>query len=251
LASFRLLRHKQPISVMKPSSVLRRHREHHATGHIGWLRAAVLGANDGIISTASLIVGVASAGPDRGAILLAGGAGLIAGALSMAAGEYISVSSQADLERADLAREASELDANPHGEELELAGIYRRRGVSPETARAVARELMDHDALDAHARDELGLSDATSARPAQAAVASAASFATGAALPLIAAIATPAAILPFVVLLVSIVVLAALGALGARTGNAPIGKAVLRVTMLGGAAMLLTIGLGRLFGAVF
>lgn len=168
----------------------------------------------------------------------------------MAAGEYISVSSQADLERADLAREAGELDANPHGEELELAGIYRRRGVSPETARAVARELMAHDALDAHARDELGLSDATSARPVQAAIASAASFATGAALPLLAAITAPAAQLPFVVLLVSIVVLAALGAVGARTGNAPIGRAVFRVTLLGGAAMLLTIALGGLFGAI-
>jgi VIT1/CCC1 family predicted Fe2+/Mn2+ transporter len=238
------------MSATRPLPLPRRHHERHATGHIGWLRAAVLGANDGIISTASLIVGVASASPDRSAILLAGGAGLIAGALSMAAGEYISVSSQADLERADLMREAGELRDNPHGEELELAGIYRRRGVSPETAQAVARELMAHDALDAHARDELGLSDATNARPVQAAGASAASFTVGAALPLLAAIAAPVPHVPLAVLLVSIVVLAALGAVGARTGNAPIGKAVLRVTFLGGAAMLLTIGLGHLFGAI-
>jgi VIT1/CCC1 family predicted Fe2+/Mn2+ transporter len=239
------------MSLTKPSSAMRRHHEHHATDHIGWLRAAVLGANDGIISTASLIVGVASAGPGRSAILLAGGAGLIAGALSMAAGEYISVSSQADLEQADLAREAIELHANPHGEELELAGIYKKRGVSSETAHAVARELMAHDALDAHARDELGLSDATTARPVQAAVASAACFSAGAALPLLTAIVAPTGWVPHIVLLSSIMVLAVLGAVSARTGGAPVAKAIVRVTSLGAAAMLLTIGLGRLFGAVF
>lgn len=238
------------MSITRPSSMLRRHREQHATAHIGWLRAAVLGANDGLLSTASLIVGVASASPDRGAILLAGGAGLIAGALSMAAGEFVSVSSQADLEQADLAREAAELHANPHGEERELTEIYVARGVSPETAAMVARELSAHDALKAHAHDELGLSDLTAARPVQAALASAASFTVGAAMPLAAAFAAPAAQLRWIVLLVAIVMLALLGAIGARTGNAPLLKPVLRVTLLGAAAMLLTIGLGHLFGTV-
>lgn len=225
------------------------HHEHHATDAIGWLRAAILGANDGLLSTASLIVGVASASADRGAILLAGGAGLIAGALSMAAGEYVSVSSQADLERADLAREAAELAANPHGEERELVEIYRARGVSRETAEAVSRELMAHDALHAHARDELGLTEANTARPVQAAIASAVSFATGAALPLLAASVTPAAHVPIVVLPLAIAMLALLGAVGARTGNAPLLKPVLRITVLGAAAMLLTLGIGRLLGA--
>ena len=226
----------------------RRHREHHATDHIGWLRAAVLGANDGIVSTASLIVGVASAAADRPAILLAGSAGLVAGALSMAAGEYVSVSSQADLEKADLAREAAELRHSPQAEERELAGIYEGRGLASDLAATVAKALMAHDALDAHARDELGLFDMTTARPVQAAFASAASFTCGAALPLLVAILAPLGILSPAVVIVSILMLALLGAIGARSGGAPRGRAVLRVTLLGAAAMVLTIGLGRLIG---
>jgi VIT1/CCC1 family predicted Fe2+/Mn2+ transporter len=198
----------------------------------------VLGANDGILSTASLIVGIASASSSREAVLVAGAAGLVAGAFSMAAGEYVSVSSQADLEQADLKREEAELRANPAGEEQELTQIYMARGVSHETAAAVARELMAHDALDAHARDELGLSGMTAARPIQAAAASAASFAAGAALPLATAMLAPAAHLAPVVVITSIVTLALLGAIGARTGGAPIGKAVARITLLGAAAML-------------
>jgi len=230
------------------AALLGRHRESHALGHAGWLRAAVLGANDGILSTASLIIGVASAAGDRSAILIAGAAGLIAGAFSMAAGEYVSVSSQADLEKADLAREAGELEENPVGEERELVGIYVERGVSPETALLVARELMAHDALDAHARDELGLSGVLAARPVQAAVASAAAFATGAVLPLAAAALSPRSTLAPIVLFSSLVLLALLGAVGARTGAAPMGKAVVRVTLLGAAAMLATIAIGRLIG---
>jgi VIT1/CCC1 family predicted Fe2+/Mn2+ transporter len=226
-----------------------RHDEHHATGRLGWLRAAVLGANDGVLSTASLIVGVASAGGGRAGVLVAGGAGLVAGALSMAAGEYVSVSSQADLERADLAREAKELKANPAGERHELVGIYMKRGVSAPTADAVAGELMEHDALDAHARDELGLSEGNLARPMQAAIASAAAFATGAAVPLATAILVPAPAIAPAVLALSVIVLGVLGAIGARTGRAPMGKAVLRVTILGALAMAVTIGLGRLLGA--
>jgi len=227
---------------------IHRHHERHAVGHIGWLRASILGANDGILSTASLIVGVASASADRSAVLIAGAAGLVAGAFSMAAGEYVSVSSQADLEQADLNREAQELDTNPHGEERELAGIYMERGVSGETAMMVARELMAHDALDAHARDELGLSGATAARPVQAALASATAFAAGAAVPLAVAALTPSRQLPVITLAVSLLLLAVLGAMGARIGDAPVGKATLRVTLLGGAAMLATIGIGRLIG---
>jgi len=226
-----------------------RHNEHHATGRLGWLRAAVLGANDGLLSTASLIVGVASAAGGRAGVLVAGGAGLVAGALSMAAGEYVSVSSQADLEQADLAREAAELEANPVAERQELIGIYRKRGVSAPTAEAVAAELMDHDALDAHARDELGLSEGSLARPAQAAIASAAAFAAGAAVPLATAILVPAEAIAPAVLVLSVFVLGMLGAVGARTGGAPMGKAVVRVTLLGALAMAVTIGLGWLFGA--
>jgi VIT1/CCC1 family predicted Fe2+/Mn2+ transporter len=227
---------------------IHRHRESHAVEHIGWLRASILGANDGILSTASLIVGVASAAGGTDAVLIAGSAGLVAGAFSMAAGEYVSVSSQADLEHADLSREAMELQANPAGEERELAGIYMGRGVTSATATAVARELMAHDALDAHARDELGLSGATAARPVQAAIASAASFATGGALPLAIAFLAPARLVAPATLIASLILLALLGAAGARTGNAPVAKAVLRVTLLGAAAMLATIGLGRLIG---
>ncbi|WP_404712574.1 VIT family protein [Sphingomonas sp. MMS24-J13] len=226
----------------------RRHSERHAIGHVAWLRAAVLGANDGILSTASLIVGIASAAGGRPAVLIAGAAGLVAGAFSMAAGEYVSVSSQADLEQADLDREKTELHTNPVGETQELTQIYMARGVSQETAAAVARELMEHDALDAHARDELGLSGATAARPVQAAVASATSFAAGAALPLVTAMLAPVNLLAPIVMGASLVMLGLLGAIGAQTGRAPIGKAVLRVILLGGAAMLATIGLGRLLG---
>ena len=225
-----------------------RHHEGHAITNVGWLRAAVLGANDGILSTASLIVGVASASPDARQVMIAGAAGLVAGSLSMAAGEYVSVSSQADLEKADLNRERRELHEDPEGELRELTGIYVKRGLDHDLAGEVARQLTDHDALGAHARDELGLSKATRARPVQAAVASAASFAVGAAMPLLVAWLIPVRNIPIVVMAVSVVLLGLLGALGARGGNAPHAPAVIRVVLLGVAAMLLTIGLGRLFG---
>jgi VIT1/CCC1 family predicted Fe2+/Mn2+ transporter len=226
-----------------------RHHEPHAITKIGWLRAAVLGANDGILSTASQIVGVASASNDVRATLIAGGAGLVAGSLSMAAGEYVSVSSQADLERADLNRERRELHEDPDGELRELTHIYQRRGLDRDLAHEVAKQLTAHDALGAHARDELGLSRATQARPVQAALASAASFAMGAVVPLAVSVLVPAARIPVAVVGVSIVLLAVLGALGARAGSAPVARAVVRVLVLGAAAMLLTIELGRLFGA--
>ena len=225
-----------------------RHHETHAITHIGWLRAAVLGANDGILSTASLIVGVASASSEPRAMLIAGSAGLVAGALSMAAGEYVSVSSQADLEQADLRREARELHEDPVGEHRELTGIYVKRGLEPELADEVAARLMDHDALGAHARDELGLSKHNTARPVQAALASAASFAIGAAIPLAVAAFSPFRHVAIAVVLVSLAMLAGLGAMAARTGRAPVIPAVARVLILGAAAMLLTIGLGRLLG---
>jgi VIT1/CCC1 family predicted Fe2+/Mn2+ transporter len=225
-----------------------RHHEGHALEHIGWLRAAVLGANDGILSTASLIVGVASASADIRQVLIAGGAGLIAGALSMAAGEYASVSSQADLEKADLHREKRELHEDPEGELRELTHIYIKRGLEPKLAAEVAEQLTAHDALGAHARDELGLSKTMAAQPIQAALASAASFATGAAIPLAVTALAPFKHVSIAVVAVSVVTLATLGALGARTGRAPVARAVIRVVLLGVAAMLLTIGLGRLFG---
>lgn len=225
-----------------------RHREGHAIQHIGWLRAAVLGANDGILSTASLIVGVASASSEPRAVLVAGTAGLVAGALSMAAGEYVSVSSQADLEQADLHREKRELHEDPEGELRELTGIYVKRGLNHKLASEVAVQLTAHDALGAHARDELGLSRAMAARPVQAAFASAASFALGAAVPLGVAMLAPFAHVSISVMTVSVLLLAILGALGARTGRAPVGHAVMRVVLLGSAAMLLTIGIGHLFG---
>lgn len=224
-----------------------RHHERHAIHNVGWLRAAVLGANDGILSTASLIVGVASASNDPRATLIAGGAGLVAGSLSMAAGEYVSVSSQADLEKADLNRERRELHEDPEGELKELAHIYQRRGLGTDLAHEVAKQLTEHDALGAHARDELGLSKATRARPVQAALASAASFASGAIVPLAVTAWVPAPLISIAVMAVSILLLAVLGALGARTGRAPVARAVIRVVLLGAAAMLLTIGLGRLF----
>lgn len=196
------------------------HRETHRTERIGWLRAAVLGANDGIVSTASLVVGVAAANASRADILVAGVAGLVAGALSMAAGEYVSVSSQADTERADLTLERRELATDRTFEEAELAGIYEKRGLDPALARTVALQLMAHDALGAHARDELGMSEATAARPLQAAMASAATFAAGAALPILVVITAPASSVVMIVAAASLVCLAALGALAGRAGGA-------------------------------
>jgi len=226
-----------------------RHTERHRTERIGWLRAAVLGANDGIVSTASLVVGVAASNAGRSEIMVAGIAGLVAGALSMAAGEYVSVSSQADTERADVARERAELATAPAAEEDELTGIYVTRGVEPSTARIVARQLMAHDALAAHSRDELGLLEVLTARPIQAALASAATFAVGAALPILTAILAPTAILSVVVAAVSLVCLAALGAIAARAGGASVAIGAGRVAFWGALAMAVTAGVGRLFGA--
>jgi VIT1/CCC1 family predicted Fe2+/Mn2+ transporter len=225
-----------------------RHLERHRTERIGWLRAAVLGANDGIVSTASLVVGVAAASSDRRAILLAGIAGLVAGALSMAAGEYVSVSSQADTERADLARERHELATDPVAEEDELTGIYAKRGLEPDLARTVARQLMARDALAAHARDELGMSEALSARPIQAALASAATFAVGAAVPMIAVVATPLTSMVLVVSGVSLACLAALGALAARAGGASPWIGAGRVAFWSALAMAATALVGKVFG---
>ncbi len=226
-----------------------RHREQHRTTRIGWLRAAVLGANDGIVSTASLVVGVAAAQGGRSEVLVAGMAGLVAGALSMAAGEYVSVSSQADTERADVARERTELATDPVAEEDELAGIYRRRGLDPELARTVAHQMMVHDALGAHSRDELNLSEAVAARPLQAAVTSAVTFAAGAALPMLAVTLAPQAYLSLVVAGVSLACLAALGGVAARTGGAPAAVGAGRVAFWGALAMGATAGVGALFGA--
>lgn len=229
---------------------LRLHRENHLVQRIGWLRAAVLGANDGIVSTASLIVGVAAAATTPDDVLIAGVAGLVAGAMSMAAGEYVSVSSQADTEKADLAREGAELLANPEFERDELTEIYVGRGVEPELARRVAEQLMAKGALAAHARDELGISDSTTARPLQAALTSAATFAVGAAMPLLMVVLAPAAWLVVAVSAASLVFLALLGAIGARAGGADIWRATVRVTFWGALAMALTAGIGRLFGTV-
>ncbi|MFZ5748809.1 MAG: VIT1/CCC1 transporter family protein [Pseudomonadota bacterium] len=223
-------------------------REQHLVQRIGWLRAAVLGANDGIVSTASLIVGVAAASPDRHAVLVAGVAALMAGALSMAAGEYVSVSSQADTENADLDRERRELKDDPAFELDELAGIYEQRGLDPQLAREVATELMAKDALHAHARDELGINDTTTARPVQAAITSALTFTIGAAAPLIAALLAPANAVVLTVSVASILYLALLGAIGARTGGAPVVRAVARVVFWGALAMAVTAGIGALFG---
>lgn len=229
-------------------SRLRRHTERHASSRVGWLRAAVLGANDGIVSTASLIVGVAASNASRPAVLVAGVAALLAGALSMAAGEYVSVSSQADAERADLARESAELKAQPDFEQEELTRIYQSRGVDRETAKSVASQMMERDALTAHARDELGLSDVHAARPLQAAMASAAMFTAGALAPLAVVPLTPVPLLLPVVAIVSLSCLAALGIVGARVGGAPVVPAVLRVTFWGMLAMAVTAGVGRLLG---
>ncbi|MFT8423208.1 MAG: VIT family protein [Gluconacetobacter sp.] len=229
-------------------SRLRTHAEHHTVEKLGWLRAAVLGANDGTLSTGSLIVGVASAHASHGGILVAGLSALVAGALSMAAGEYVSVSSQADSEQADLVREKRELATDWNGEVAELAGIYRRRGLDEALARQVAAALMQHDAIGTHARDELGLSDATAARPFQAALASASAFSSGAILPVLAAILTPAPYVSWGVSIISILALAALGAIGAVAGGAPPLRPTLRVTFWGLVAMIVTGGIGQVFG---
>ncbi|WGM46234.1 hypothetical protein KOAAANKH_01102 [Brevundimonas sp. NIBR10] len=229
-------------------SRLERHPERHLVSRIGWLRAAVLGANDGLVSTASLIVGVAAAQTDKTGILIAGVAGLVAGAMSMAAGEYVSVSSQGDTEAADMARERAELDADPEAETRELAAIYRSRGVDAQVSLEVARQLMIHDALGAHARDELGLSEHTAARPIQAALTSAATFAVGAVLPLAVVVVAPGSLLVVLVSGSALIGLALLGGIGARVGGAGIAKAVLRVTFWGAFAMGLTAGIGHLFG---
>lgn len=227
---------------------MRPHRERHRTEHIGWLRAAVLGANDGIVSTASLVVGVAAADATHSSIMVAGMAGLVAGAMSMAAGEYVSVSSQSDTENADLERERNELATDSETELAELTGIYQARGLEESLARQVAEQLTKHDALAAHARDELGISETMSARPVQAAFASAGTFAIGAALPLLAAFLSPVNIIEIVVSVLSLVFLALLGGASAYVGGAPVAKAVTRVTFWGALAMLATAGIGRIFG---
>jgi vacuolar iron transporter family protein len=224
--------------------------ESHRSGRIGWLRAAVLGANDGLISTSSLVVGVAAAEPGRAAVLLAAVAGLVAGALSMAAGEYVSVSSQADTEQADLAQERGELAASPKAERAELAGIYIARGLSRELALQVADQLTAHDPLGTHARDELGIQEMTRARPIQAAVASAASFAIGAAPPAVLAALLPARILTASIVGVTLGLLLVLGSVAARVGGAPLARGALRVAFWGAVAMACTAAVGRLFGAV-
>jgi len=224
--------------------------ESHLVNRIGWLRAAVLGANDGIISTASLIVGVAAAATAQNAVLIAGVAGLVAGAMAMAAGEYVSVSSQSDSERADLARERKELSENPAFELDELAEIYVKRGVDQVLARQVAQQLMAKDALGAHARDELGISKTTTARPVQAALASAASFTVGTAMPLLMVVVSPTGSLVPIVFAASLGFLALLGAIGAKVGGAKILRATVRVTFWGALALALTAGIVNLFGTV-
>jgi len=231
-------------------SRLRLHPESHLVSRIGWLRAAVLGANDGIISTASLIVGVAAAAATRNDVLIAGVAGLVAGAMSMSAGEYVSVSSQSDTEQADLTRECKELSQDPKGELDELTEIYVKRGLDQSLARQVAQQLMGKDALTAHARDELGISEITAARPVQAALTSAATFSVGAAMPLLMVVVSPANVLVPVVSAASLGFLALLGAIGARAGGANVLRATARVTFWGALAMALTAGIGKLFGTV-
>ena len=226
------------------------HRERHRTQHIGWLRAAVLGANDGIVSTASLVVGVAAADATHSAVLVAGVAGLVAGAMSMAAGEYVSVSSQSDTEKADLDRERGELAADIDHEHKELAAIYVDRGLDPELAKQVAIQLMAKDPLAAHARDELGISEMITVRPIQAALTSAVTFAVGAALPLLTVVISPVAYLIPVVAGTSLVFLALLGTLAAYTGGAPVVTGATRVTFWGAIAMALTAGVGHLFGTI-
>ena len=224
--------------------------EQHRTHRIGWLRAAVLGANDGILSTASLLVGVAAAHASRGAVLTAGVAGLVAGAMSMAAGEYVSVSSQADTERADLARERKELEEDDEGERKELAAIYVGRGLDSQLAKQVSDQLMAHDALGAHARDELGISVNLRARPVQAALASGATFSAGAAMPLLTVLIAPETGLVPIVFATSLFFLAGLGLLAGLAGGAPVGRAAARVTFWGALAMGSTAAVGALFGTI-
>lgn len=228
----------------------RLHRESHWISRIGWLRAAVLGANDGLISTASLLVGIAASAASKESILLVGVAGLVAGAMSMAAGEYVSVSSQYDTEQADLARERRELSDSPASELVELAHIYEQRGVEKELAYKVAEQMTARNALEAHARDELGLSEHTSARPIQAALTSAATFAVGAALPLFTVVISPVAFLVPVLSASTLVFLAILGAVGAHAGGANLVRATLRVTFWGALALVVTAVIGKVFGAV-
>ncbi len=227
----------------------RRHTETHLLERIGWLRASVLGANDGIVSTSSLVLGVAAAGADSATMLLTGTAGLVAGAMSMAAGEYVSVSSQADAEAADIAKEKAELADSPAAERAELIAIYHKRGLDRTLAEQVTDQLMAKDALKAHLRDELGLTDEMAARPVQAAWASALAFSIGAALPLLAAYLAPRASVDYWIAGGSLLFLALLGGVGAKMGGAPVGKAVLRVTFWGAFAMAATAGIGSLFGA--
>jgi len=229
---------------------MKRHLEIHRTHRIGWLRAAVLGANDGIVSTASLIVGVAAAEASRNSVLVAGMAGLVAGAMSMAAGEYVSVSSQSDTENADLVRERSELATDATGEHAELAAIYVARGLDAKLADQVASQLMTKDALGAHARDELGISDTLSARPIQAAFASAGSFTVGALLPMVLVLVVPRPALVWSVSGGSLLFLTLLGALAARAGGSPVGISIARVTFWGAFAMALTAGVGAWFGTI-
>lgn len=231
-------------------SRLHKHPESHLVSRIGWLRAAVLGANDGIVSTASLIVGVAAASAATSEVLIAGVAGLVAGAMSMAAGEYVSVSSQSDTEQADLAREREEIAGQPDFEREELTRLYTERGVELDLARQVADQLMAKDALGAHARDELGISEVTAARPIQAALTSAATFAVGAAMPLAMLLIMPRSLLVAGVSIASLVFLALLGGIGARAGGANVIRATLRVTFWGALAMALTAGIGAMFGTV-
>lgn len=232
-----------------PRSSLKAHPERHLVERIGWLRAAVLGANDGIVSTASLIVGVASAAASRGEVMLAGVAGLVAGAMSMAAGEYVSVSSQADTETADLSRERKELEASPESELRELSSIYQKRGLDKATADEVAMQLTAKDAIGAHARDELSITHITTARPVQAALTSAATFTAGASLPLLAAWLSPFGPPMIIgVSVASLLFLAILGAVGAKAGGAPVAKATLRVAFWGALAMAITAGIGKLVG---
>jgi VIT1/CCC1 family predicted Fe2+/Mn2+ transporter len=227
----------------------RRHTETHLLERIGWLRASVLGANDGIVSTSSLVLGVAAAGADSATMLLTGTAGLVAGAMSMAAGEYVSVSSQADAEAAEIAKEKAELADSPAAERAELVAIYQKRGLDRALAEQVTDQLMAKDALKAHLRDELGLTDEMAARPIQAAWASALAFSIGAALPLLAAYLAPRASVDSWIAGGSLLFLALLGGVGAKMGGAPVGKAVLRVTFWGAFAMAATAGIGSLFGA--
>jgi len=231
-------------------SRLHRHPENHLVDRIGWLRAAVLGANDGIVSTASLIVGVAAAAATQNDVLIAGVAGLVAGAMSMAAGEYVSVSSQSDTEQADLARERRELSESAEFELDELAELYVNRGVDQTLARQVAQQLMAKDALATHARDELGITEITTARPVQAALTSAATFAVGAAMPLLMVVVSPVGALVPLVSSASLGFLALLGAIGARAGGANVVRATIRVTIWGALAMALTAGIGKVVGTV-